>query len=264
MKNYLSLFLFLISLQMLAQGTVGIKELDPKTTMDIKTIDPTNPNFDEGIIVPRVTNLNVTDPKEVGLLVFYESMANDRGFYWWDGVTWMPFISITQITADLTIAHAFCKNVFREGDMTANAATNLRTIEFDGLKTNDGDNYEINPDGELVIKRGGKYHVYGVVNVRNVSEVVNANKRDALEAKLYVNGTDASAINGNLNIEAANSFPTGNHTVVMFMSGVLELNDNDRLLFKVNRYYRDSDSPITIRPDPDALSNLTLKYLGEN
>ncbi|UGU15899.1 hypothetical protein LS482_19740 [Sinomicrobium kalidii] len=263
MKNYISLFLFLISLQMLAQGTVGINELDPKTTMDINATDPTNPDFDEGIIVPRVTNLNVTDPKEAGLLVFYESPDNDRGFYWWDGATWWPFISVSQVTADLTIAHAFCKNTFREGDMTANTATNLRTIEFDGFKTNDVGNYEVNLDGELVVKRGGKYHVYGVVNVRHVSASTGAGRRDALEAKLYVNGTDASATNGNLNIEGANSFPTGNFTIVMFMSGVLHLDDNDRLLFKVNRYYRDADSPITIRPDPDALSNLTLKYLGD-
>jgi len=262
MKKVIHIIFFISCLQCIAQGTVGISELSPETTVTLSVIDPDNPGFDEGIIVPRVTSLNMTDLKEVGLLVFYESSDTDRGFYWWDGVQWWPFISISQITADLTIAHAYCKNTFKEGDITASAATNTRTIEFDALKTNDTNNYEINTDGELVVKRGGKYHIYGVVYVKNISSIVNADKRDALEAKLYVNGTDASATNGNLDIEAANSFPTGNNTIVMFMSGVLILNDGDRLSYKVNRYHRDADSPIIIRPDSEALSNLTLKYLG--
>jgi len=261
MKHYIYI-LFLLPLHFLAQGTVGGNELTPSVTMDISTKDVDNPGFSEGIIIPRVTNLNVTDPKEVGLWVFYETSTLDRGFYWWDGVTWQPFISITQISADLTIAHAYCKNIFKEGDMSGSTATNLRTIEFDGLETNDVANFEINTDGELVVKKAGKYHVYGVVNIRNASSVVNSDKRDAIEVKLYVNGANASLINGNLNIEGANSFPTGNNTVVVFLSGALTLNTNDRLLYKVNRYYRDSEPFIVIRPDPSALSNLTLKYLG--
>ena len=263
MKKVIHIIFFISCLQCIAQGTVGISELNPETTVTLSAIDPDNPGFDEGIIVPRVTSLNMTDPKEIGLLFFYESSGTDRGFYWWDGVQWWPFVSITQVTADLTLAHAYCKNSFKEGNITASAATNTRTIEFDGLKTNDTNNYEINTDGELVVKRGGKYHIYGVIYVKNISSIVNADKRDAFEAKLYVNGTDASATNGNLNIEAANSFPTGNYTVVMFLSGVLHLNDNDRLLYKVNRYYRDSDSSINVNLDPDALSNITLKYLGD-
>ncbi|HLW09039.1 MAG TPA: hypothetical protein VKX35_01455 [Fermentimonas sp.] len=262
MKVFLYIAVLLLSTNIVAQGTVGINEQAPDVTLAINSTNPNNPTPTEGIIIPRVEQLNMTDPKEVGLLVFYDTPTIDRGFYWWDGVQWWPFISISQITADLTIAHAYCKNTFKEGDITANRSTDLRTIEFDGLKTNDTQNYEINGDGELVIKRGGKYYVYGVVNVFNASSPAGADKRDALEAKLYVNGANASATNGNLDIEAANSFPTGNNTIVMFMSGVLILNDGDRLSYKVNRYYRDADSPIIIRPDSEALSNLTLKYLG--
>lgn len=262
MKHYIYILLFLFPLHLLGQGTIGVDELEPETTMNITTKDVDNPESSEGIIIPRVTDLNITDPKEVGLLVFYETSTLDRGFYWWDGVTWQPFVSITQVSADLTIAHAYCKNTFKEGIINENASTDLRTIEFDGLETNDVANYEINTAGELVVKKAGKYHVYGVVNVRNTSSVTNANKRDAIEAKLYVNGANASAVNGNLNIEGANSFPTGNNSVVVFLSGSLILDANDRLIFKVNRYYRDSDTPISISPDPSALSNLTLKYLG--
>lgn len=266
MKQFVKYFLFITIFGAVqthnAQGTVGINTNSPEVTFEIKTTNPANPNPTDGIIIPRVTNLNSVDIKEVGLLVFYESTNNDRGFYWWDGLQWMPFISITQITADLTIAHAFCKNVFREGNITGNVATNLRTIEFDGLQTNDASNYEINSSGELVVKRGGKYHVYGVVNVRNVSSIVNADKRDAIEAKLYVNGSDASSVNGNLNIEGANGFPTGNNTIVVFLSGTLVLNDDDKLIYKVNRYYRDADANINLSPDPQSLSNLTLRYLG--
>lgn len=264
MKKLLSSFALLIfPFLVFGQGKVGVNELDPKTTLQISASDPANPGPDEGIIIPRVTNLNVNDPKEIGLLVFYESTNNDRGFYWWDGVTWQPFVSITQITADLTLSHAFCKTNFKEGDITENPDTNLRTLEFDGLTSNDTENYELNNAGELVVKRRGKYHIYGVVYVRNESVVVNAQKRDAIEAKLFINDSNASAKNGNLNIEGANGFPTGNFTIAVFLSGALKLDENDRLAFKVNRYYRDAESPITIRPDSESLSNLTLKYLGD-
>lgn len=265
MKKYIYILLVVfvgLTESTYGQGTVGINQKSPNVTFEINSNNPNSPNSTDGIIVPRVTSLNVTEPKEIGLLVFYESSGNNRGFYWWDGVQWWPFISVTQITPDLTIAHAFCKNTFREGDITGNVSTNLRTIEFDGLQTNDTSNYEINSNGELVVKRGGKYHVYGVVYVRNVSSVVNADKRDAIEAKLFINGADASSVNSNLNIEGANGFPTGNNTIVVFLSGAIILNDNDRLLYKVNRYFRDADPNIALRPDPESLSNLTLRYLG--
>jgi hypothetical protein len=64
---------------------VGINTNAPKTTLEVKTTDKDNPQSNEGVIVPRVTSLNVTSAKQHGLLVFLDfedplTVAIERGF----------------------------------------------------------------------------------------------------------------------------------------------------------------------------------------
>ena len=246
---------------------VGVNTNTPKTTLEIRTADKNNPLSNEGVIVPRVTSLNVTNAKEHGLLVFLDfedplTEAVERGFYWWNntGNTWIPFFSMNKMTTDKTITYVSCKNTFNEGPLTS-SSTNVRTLGFDinTLIANDTGNFEINASGELVVKKAGTYHVQGVLSLHSIGNGVNA-ARDAYEGMILVNGAEPAP-----NLRTAYGFPSG---ATIFdsnsaISGFVTLNVNDRIRFSINRYYRDAGftDPVTITPN-GTLSNLTLRYMG--
>ncbi|REC78549.1 hypothetical protein DRF60_08850 [Chryseobacterium elymi] len=246
---------------------VGVNTNTPKTTLEIRTADKDNPLSNEGVIIPRVTSLNVTNAKEHGLLVFLDfedplTETIERGFYWWNNTSnmWIPFFSMNKMTQDKTITYISCKNAFDEGALTS-VSTNLRTLGFDSntLIANDTGNFEVNASGELVVKKAGTYHVQAVISLHSVNNGVNA-ARDAYEGMVLVNGAEPVP-----NLRTAYGFPSGS-TVFdsnTAISGFVTLNVNDRIRFSINRYYRDSSftDPATITPN-GTLSNLTLRYMG--
>ena len=84
--------------------------------------------------------------------------------------------------------------------------------------------------------------------------------------KIYVNGKDASLDKAdNYNLEGTKGFPAGIVTISINAAGVMKLNGNDYLTMKIVRSYRDitPDTDITIIPEPNTLSNITLRYLGD-
>lgn len=244
---------------------VGVNNSSPQSTLDITASSQSNPSNSSGVIIPRVNSLNTTDTKEKGLLVFLNSSGfADRGFYWWDGVQWNPFLSNSKITGNKSITYVSTKSNFEEGIMTQDPSTNNRTIEFESIKTNDSGNFEINSSGELVVKKAGYYHVQAASFIMKNSG--HPDKRDQLDMKIYVNGMDATLYNPeNFNIEGTNSFPVGFNSITINASGVLKLDEDARLSMKIIRTYRDTnpEGPIVIIPDPDAKSNITLRYMGD-
>ncbi|MCW3162366.1 hypothetical protein [Chryseobacterium oryctis] len=248
---------------------VGINTNVPLTTLEVKTKDISNPLKTDGVIIPRVTSLNLADSKEHGLLVFldYENPATEeieRGFYWWNNNTqnWIPFFSMNKMKKDKTITYVSCKNSFNEGNLTY-SSTNLRTLGFNSssLIANDEGNFEVNAAGELVVKKAGTYHVQAVVSLNSSSSTTaNSDQRDSYEAKIFVNGAEPSP-----NIRTAYGFPSGGLTFDSnsAMSGFVTLNANDRIIFSINRYYRDTGSTVNSIITPNgSLSNLTLRYIG--
>jgi len=246
---------------------VGINTNAPKTTLEVKTIDKDNPQSNEGVIIPRVTSLNVTSAKQHGLLVFLDfedplTVAIERGFYWWNNTsnTWIPFFSMNKMTKDKTITYVSCKNVFDEGPLTS-VSTNLRTLGFDSttLIASDTGNFSVNTAGELVVQKAGTYHVQGVISLHNVTNGNNP-ARDAYEGIILVNGVEPVP-----NLRTAYGFPSGQNILDSntAISGFVTLNVNDRIRFSINRYYKDPTftDAATITPN-GTLSNLTLRYMG--
>lgn len=266
MKNISFILLgILLTLSNNSIAQVGINNSSPQSTLDITASSQSNPSNSSGVIIPRVNSLNTTDAKEKGLLVFLNSSSlADRGFYWWDGVQWNPFLSNSKITGNKSITYVSAKSTFKEGNMTQDASTNNRTLDFESIKTNDSGNFEINSSGELIVKKAGYYHVQAASFLKKNSG--NADKRDQLDMKIHVNGVDAAVDNSvNFNIEGTKGFPVGLYSITINASGVLKLDANDRLSMKIIRTYRDTDpaGSIVIIPDPNAKSNITLRYLGD-
>ncbi|PTT30649.1 hypothetical protein DBR28_15850 [Chryseobacterium sp. HMWF028] len=246
---------------------VGINTNAVKTTLEIKTKDKDNPLSNEGVIVPRVTSLNVTSTKQHGLLVFLDfedplTETIEKGFYWWNNIsnTWIPIFSMNKMTRDKTITYVSCKNTFDEGPLTS-ASTNVRTLGFDSatLIANDASNFAVNTAGELVVQKAGTYHIQGVISLHSITNGNNA-ARDAYEGMIMINGAEPIP-----NLRTVYGFPSGENVFDSntAVSGFVILNVNDRIRFSINRYYRDSTftDPATITPN-GTLSNLTLRYMG--
>ena len=261
MKTLLPSIISLSIFPFFVYGQVGINTDTPLTALEVKAADPNNHTPTEGIIVPRVTSLNMTDSKPKGLLVFLDAEdpttpAIERGFYWWNGTEWKPFFSMNKIKRDETITYVSAQNIFREGNIDNNLVT-TRTIPFaaSNLVAGDPANFEINANNELVVKKAGKYHIVAIFSL-NYSQVTN-NRRDSFEGTILVNNTTTNPI-----LTAAYGFPSSltefNNSFTV--SGVLRLNANDRINLQINRYYADSGN-VTIRPN-GSQTNVTLRYMG--
>ncbi|UUV20489.1 hypothetical protein [Paenimyroides aestuarii] len=266
-KSVLILIATMFAHTNLSFAQIGINKNTPQATLDIVAANQANPSNTSGIIIPRVSVLNTTDTKEKGLLVFLNvADSTQRGFYWWDGVQWNPFLSLSNVTNNKSITYVSTKSTFKEGNMTEDVATNDRTLEFDEINTNDTPSFELNAAGELVVKKSGYFHVQAASFIRKNSGTTQ-NKRDQLDMKIYVNGVDASIDNSaNFNIEGTKAYPIGFFTIAINAAGVLKLDANDRLSMKIIRSYRDAqDDPAghIIIPDPNAKSNITLRFMGD-
>lgn len=268
MKKYILILIAVIFVQInLSFAQTGINKNTPQATLDIAAANQANPSNTSGIIIPRVNVLNTTGAKEVGLLFFLNATnETERGFYWWDGLQWNAFLSLSNVTNNKSITYVSTKSSFKEGNMTEVASTNNRTLEFDVVSTNDTPSFEINIAGELVVKKKGYYHVQAASFIRKNSGTTE-NKRDQLDMKIFVNGVDASVDNSlNFNLEGTKSFPIGFFTISINAAGVLKLDANDRLTMKIIRSYRDltdSTSGHVIIPDQNAKSNITLRFMGD-
>ena len=244
---------------------IGIKQGNPQSTLDIAVNDINNPSNNSGIIVPRVTSLNTTGTKEKGLLVFYNSaVSKQRGFYWWNGTNWIPFLSINKLSSNKRITYVSAANIFKEGSMNSHGSTSERTLDFETIQSNEPGNFEINSNGQLVIKKKGYYYLQAASFISKAAG--NQTRRDQLDMKIYVNDADASANNPeNFDIEGSNSFPVKFTTISINAAATVKLDVNDKLSMKIIRTYNDggTDTNTTIVPDTSARSNITLNFLGD-
>jgi hypothetical protein len=92
-KVLLVLLLFIFKLGF---SQVGINTTSPNATLDIKSSDQTNPNNQDGILIPKIDVFPATNPTvaQDGMMVFLTTAAgaNTKGFYFWDNgtTTWKP------------------------------------------------------------------------------------------------------------------------------------------------------------------------------
>ncbi|MAP81326.1 MAG: hypothetical protein CL526_09580 [Aequorivita sp.] len=80
LKLILGCFLIITNIQ----AQVGIGTTDPKSLLDISVADSANPTATDGILIPRVNNLNATPGRDQhGMMVFLNTGVA-KGFYYWD------------------------------------------------------------------------------------------------------------------------------------------------------------------------------------
>lgn len=70
MKKIHILIYVILLLPFTVKSQIGINTTNPLATLEVASTDPMNPLVNEGVIIPRVTSLNITEQKEKGLLVF--------------------------------------------------------------------------------------------------------------------------------------------------------------------------------------------------
>lgn len=266
----------LLSANALWGQEVGINTNNPQALLEIKGNgqDVTS----EALIIPRVTSLNTTDAKEVGLLVFLEKENTDtkkenRGFYWWNGTEWRPFLSTVQTSINRTITYIQTQKQFDGGKnfITRNDPEgNARTISFDSssLKTYDTSLFSFS-NGKVVIQKAGYYNVNALLNLYKRSAATGAGAaRDMFALRVLVNGGVSSTKHSNPNLESIQSFPFGvNRGISIITSGSLKLDKGDILSLQVVREYVDTTIQATVNDtfiiNPNLDSSIALQYLGQ-
>lgn len=96
MHKVLVISLFLVGASLSAQ--VGIGTTNPQATLDIFTLDPSNPAETDGILIPRVDEFPTTNPgvNQDGMLLFITGSGSiEKGLYFWDNSipNWVSFLT---------------------------------------------------------------------------------------------------------------------------------------------------------------------------
>lgn len=152
MKRFLPTLFILLSLGLYAQ--VGIGNTNPQAQLDISASSTASPTNQDGILIPRVTNLPADasmTAAQNGMLVFYDNTGEDgKGFYYWDDTAsdWIKIVAGNINDDDWTANGA---NIERQsgnvyiGDIPS---TNNDLYISDQIIDWDNVSYVINPDGD--------------------------------------------------------------------------------------------------------------------
>lgn len=274
MKNKIFIALLLLSSTLWGQE-VGIDTEKPNALLEIASKSPATNN---AIIIPRVSALNTRDKKATGLIVFLEkddtaNDKNDRGFYWWNGNAWIPFLSTVSTSINRTITYIQTNNNFVEGRDFSLHNDNTRTLGFNqaSLRTQTPQDFSIE-NGALVIKKAGYYNVNVSVSLfkhlttSNTTPPNNNNIRDTFDVIVLINGQPTNSKNGNLELKGTQVFPNGlDIGMTIPFAGLLKLDANDKITLRIvknNGRTRTNARQSRTSIDSNADSSITLQYLG--
>lgn len=274
MKNKIFIALLLLSSTLWGQE-VGIDTEKPNALLEIASKSPATNN---AIIIPRVSALNTRDKKSTGLIVFLEkddtaNDKNDRGFYWWNGNAWIPFLSTVSTSINRTITYIQTNNNFVSGGDFSLHNDNTRTLGFNqaSLRTQTPQDFSIE-NGALVIKKAGYYNVNVSVSLfkhlttSNTTPPNNNNIRDTFDVIVLINGQPTNSKNGNLELKGTQVFPNGlDIGMTIPFAGLLKLDANDKITLRIvknNGRTRTNARQSRTSIDSNADSSITLQYLG--
>lgn len=272
MKNKIFIALLLLSSTLWGQE-VGIDTEKPNALLEIASKSPATNN---AIIIPRVSALNTRDKKSTGLIVFLEkddtaNDKNDRGFYWWNGNAWIPFLSTVSTSINRTITYIQTNNNFVSGGDFSLHNDNTRTLGFNqaSLRTQTPQDFSIE-NGALVIKKAGYYNVNVSVSLFKHLTISNANNnnniRDTFDVIVLINGQPTNSKNGNLELKGTQVFPNGlDIGMTIPFAGLLKLDANDKITLRIvknNGRMRTNARQSRTSIDSNADSSITLQYLG--
>ncbi len=98
LKKSIFSIVFLILGQILT-AQVGINTTSPNAVLDITASDPSNPNVNDGLLIPRIDAFPSTNPstEQNGMLMYLTTTdgTNEIGFYYWDSTsnTWSKLLA---------------------------------------------------------------------------------------------------------------------------------------------------------------------------
>lgn len=274
MKNKIFIALLLLSSTLWGQE-VGIDTEKPNALLEIASKSPATNN---AIIIPRVSALNTIDKKATGLIVFLEkddtaNDKNDRGFYWWNGNAWVPFLSTVSTSINRTITYIQTNNNFVEGRDFSSHNDNTRTLGFNqaSLRTQTPQDFRIE-NGALVIKKAGYYNVNVSVSLfkhlttSNTPPPNNNNIRDTFDVIVLINGEPTNLKDGNLELKGTQVFPNGlDIGMTIPFAGLLKLDVDDKITLRIvknNGQTRTTARQSRTSIDTNTDSSITLQYLG--
>ncbi len=227
MKKYIVLSIISFFNLSVINSQVGISTDSPGATLTVDADNMSAPSNTTGVIIPRVQKLNITDPKEDGLIVFLNNptpplpSGEYNGYYYWDGTAnaWIPFQArYMSATIDkstfLCTGSAFKTTLF-------NDTNNPATVNLNVIKTNNSDAWTL-ANGGITVHQAGWYYFQLSITLTKTANPVNL--RDIVCVGLNVN----NAWPASFSMKGCNSYANGNSLTNSFtLYAPLKLAAND-------------------------------------
>ncbi len=128
MKILLTISFFCLHTLLLSQ--VGINTTSPNASLDIRTVDVSNPSITDGLLIPKMNEFPSADPTiaQDGMIVFATGAGSiSKGYYYWNFNTtsWIPFVTGT-VSQDedwfevgtTTSPNNITDHIYREGNIS--------------------------------------------------------------------------------------------------------------------------------------------------
>lgn len=209
MKKKVIFFGFILA-PMFSFAQVGIKTIAPSASLHVEPTSISSPTGMDGILIPKVKLFPVPQAKGHTVFLFQHATLPD-GFYYWDGTSWVSFLSNYNRLYDDAIYVATGSGYSASGN-TEN------TVLFSTLKAYDPTGFSVSGN-QITVGKSGTYLVSFNSALKKTVGTVNEN-RAIYTYRIKKNGTTVLTTSNSLTNE-------GTTATSVALSGILGLVQND-------------------------------------
>mgnify|MGYP001134223218 CR=1 FL=1 len=207
-KNTIIFMGILTSIFSFAQ--VGINTETPASSLHVEPTSISSPTGTDGILIPKVKLFPVAQAKGQTVFLFQHATLPD-GFYYWDGTSWVSFLSNFNRLYDDAIYVVTGSGYSASGNTENN-------VQFSTLKAYDPTGFSVSGN-QVTVGKSGTYLISFNSALKKTVSTVNEN-RAIYTYRIKKNGTTVLTTSNSLTNE-------GTTATSVALSGILELAQND-------------------------------------
>ncbi|MDR6462667.1 hypothetical protein [Chryseobacterium sediminis] len=215
-KKFIIYGAMLIPVLSLAQ--VGIKTTAPNASLHIEPTSIPAPTGMDGILIPRIKSFPVAQSKGHTVFLFQHATLPD-GFYYWDGISWVSFLSNYNRLYDDSIYAVTGVGYSASGNTENN-------VLFSTLKAYDSTGFSVSAN-QITVGKSGTYLVSFNSALKKTIGTVNEN-RAIYTYRVKKNGVTVLTTSNSITNE-------GTTATSVALSGILNLVQNDVIIVTVQK-----------------------------
>lgn len=207
-----------ILVPMFSIAQVGIRTTSPNSSLHMEPESISAPMGMDGILIPRVKSFPIAQSKGHTVFLFQHATLPD-GFYYWDGISWVSFLSNYNRLYDDSIYVVTGVGYSASGNTENN-------VLFSTLKAYDTTGFSVSGN-QITVGKSGTYLVSFNSALKKTVGTVNEN-RAIYTYRIKKNGVTVLTSSNSLTNE-------GTTATSVALSGILNLAQNDVIIVTVQK-----------------------------